>query len=208
MYVDGTIRDFLNRLASGFPEPGGGSAAALVGALGAALVSMVSNLTVGKEKYRDVERQNQDVLAQSENLREQLQRLLEQDTVAYGELSAAYKMPRDNEEERAVRVERLQAALKEAVQVPLLIARESLVVCKLAKRAAEIGNSAAVSDAGVAALLALACAESAAFNVRINLRSIKDTDYVKQTWDEIQSIIGEIGNVKEAAVLATYSKIG
>jgi glutamate formiminotransferase/formiminotetrahydrofolate cyclodeaminase len=202
------MRYFLDKLASNSPEPGGGSAAALVGALGAALVSMVANLTIGKEKYRDVEKQNAALLAMSEELRVRMQQLIEKDTEAYGTLAMAYKMPRTTDAERAFRSEHIQGALKAACQVPLEISRAALDIAKLSDTAARIGNSAAVSDAGVAALFANACAEAAALNVKTNLKSIKDDKYSSATWIEVQDILKQVQTLKENVSQETYAKIG
>jgi formiminotetrahydrofolate cyclodeaminase len=208
MYLDESIRYFLDKLASNSPEPSGGSAAALVGALGAALVSMVANLTVGKEKYRDVQKENIALLEMSEGLRAQMQDLIAKDTEAYGALAAVYKMPRNTDSERAIRTDLMQGSLKAACQVPLDIARGALDVAKLAQTAAGIGNSAAVSDAGVAVVLAVACAEAAALNVRINLKSIKDNRYTDETWAAVQHILKQVRTLKEAVAETTYAKIG
>ena len=162
MYIDQPIRHFLDKLASKSPEPGGGSVAALTGSLGAGLVSMVCSLTLGKEKYKDVQPQVEALIKESEKLRGEMQDLIQKDTEVYGGLSEVYKMPKNTDAEKAARTAKMQEALKLACQVPFEIGLKSLEVAKLAQRAAEIGNVAAVSDAGVAVLLAQACAQSAA----------------------------------------------
>src|SRR5512145_338698 len=144
MYIDQPLRHFLDKLASKSPEPGGGSVAALTGALGAALVSMVSNLTLGKDKYKDVQSQIESLLKDSEKVRLDMQDLIQKDTEAYGALSDVYKMPKATDEEKAARSAKMQEALKKACQVPFEIGLKSLDVAKLALQAAEIGNVAAV----------------------------------------------------------------
>src|SRR5450756_3229183 len=168
MYLEGPMVGFVDRLASGSPEPGGGAASAAVAALGAALVSMVANLTVGKEKYADVQDRITELLDASEKARRELQDLVQEDTEVYAVLAAAFKMPRKTDEEKAKRNEAVQSALREATAVPYAIAEKCLEVAKLSEVAAEIGNVNAVSDAGVAALLAEAAARCAALNVKIN----------------------------------------
>ena len=153
MYIDQPIRHFLDKLASKAPEPGGGSVAALTGALGAGLVSMVCSLTLGKEKYKDVQPQVEALIKESEKLRIEMQDLIQKDTEVYGGLSEVYKMPKNTDAEKAARTAQMQIALKKACQVPFDIGLKSLEVAQLAQRAAEIGNVAAVSDAGVAVSL-------------------------------------------------------
>lgn len=208
MYIEKPLSRFMDRLASKSPEPGGGSVAALTGALGAALVSMVANLTLGKEKYKDVQPQVEELLKHSEKLRGEMQDLIQKDTEAYGALSEVYKMPKKTEEEKAVRAGKMQDALKKACQVPFEIGAKSLDLAKLAKRAAEIGNIAAVSDAGVAVLLARACAESAALNVKINVNSIKDEEYNASTWGRMQNVLKEVQAIEKEVLEITYKKMG
>ncbi len=208
MYIDQPLRFFMDKLASKSPEPGGGSVAALTGALGAALVSMVSNLTLGKEKYLSVQPQIEVLLKESEKLREEMQGLIQKDTEAYGALSAVYKMPKSTDGEKAARAAKMQEALKKACQVPFEIGLKSLEVAKLAERAADIGNVAAVSDAGVAVLLAQACAQSAALNVKINVNSIKDEAYNKDTWGRMQEVLKQVAALETSVMATTYKKMG
>ena len=208
MYIDQPMRHFLDKLASKSPEPGGGSVAALTGSLGAALVSMVSNLTLGKEKYKDVQPQVEALLKESEKLRQEIQDLIQKDTEVYGGLSDVYKMPKNTDAEKAARTAKMQEALKLACQVPFEIGLKSLEVAQLAQRAAEIGNVAAVSDAGVAVLLAQACAQSAALNVKINVNSIKDNAYNKETWSKMESVLKQVAALEKSVMETTYRKMG
>jgi len=208
MYIEQSMRHFLDKLASKSPEPGGGSVAALTGSLGAALVSMVSNLTLGKEKYKDVQPQVEQLLRESEKLRQEMQDLIQKDTEVYGGLSEVYKMPKFTDAEKAARTTKMQEALKLACQVPFEIGLKSLDVAKLALRAAEIGNVGAVSDAGVAVLLAQACAQSAALNVKINVNSIKDEAYNTQTWTRMQDVLGQVADLEKTVMALTYQKMG
>jgi formiminotetrahydrofolate cyclodeaminase len=167
--IDKPVSQFLTELASSAPAPGGGSVAALSGALGAALVSMVCNLTVGKKKYADVEKDIKALLENSERLRHKLADLLQADVQAYTAVSQAMKMPRATDEEKVARAKVMQQALKKATDVPLQIAEACVEVIALCQPAAEKGNKNAVSDAGVAILLAEAGLRSAALNILINL---------------------------------------
>jgi glutamate formiminotransferase/formiminotetrahydrofolate cyclodeaminase len=208
MYVEKPMVVFLDKLASRSPEPGGGSVSALVGALGAALVSMVGNLTLGKEKYADVQDQVEELLKASEKLRDELQGLIQKDTEVYADVSAAFKLPRETEEEKAERSARIQEALKVATEVPFEIGEKCLEVARLSETSAEIGNVGAVSDAGVAVLLAEAAAQSAALNVKINVNSIEDEDFSRSRWDRIQEILKETAVLRERVVQVTYEKLG
>lgn len=208
MYVEKPMIVFLDRLASRSPEPGGGSVSALVGALGAALISMVGNLTLGKEKYADVQDRVERLLKSSEGLRGELQGLIQRDTEVYADLSAAFKMPRETEEEKAERKAGIQEALLKATEVPFEIAERCLEAARLSETAAEIGNVGAVSDAGVAVLLAEAAAQSAALNVKINVNSIEDPEFTTAKWSRIQEILAETGELREKVVKTTYEKLG
>jgi len=208
MYIDQPIRHFLDKLASKSPEPGGGSVAALTGALGAGLVSMVCSLTLGKEKYKDVQPQIEALTKESEQLRAEMQDLVQKDTEAYGALSEVYKMPKNTDAEKAARTARMQEALKKACQVPFEIGLKALEVAKLARRAADIGNVGAVSDAGVAVLLAQACAQSAALNVKINVNSIRDDTYNKDVWTRTQDVLKQVAALEKAVMETTYQKMG
>ena len=208
MYIDQPIRHFLDKLASKSPEPGGGSVAALTGSLGAGLVSMVCSLTLGKEKYKDVQSQVEALIKESEKLRTEMQDLIQKDTEVYGGLSEVYKMPKNTDAEKAARTAKMQEALKKACQVPFEIGLKSLEVAQLAQRAAEIGNVAAVSDAGVAVLLAQACAQSAALNVKINVNSIKDDAYNKETWSKMEAVLKQVAALEKAVMETTYRKMG
>ena len=208
MYLEGKMAGFIDELASSSPEPGGGAASAAAAALGAALVSMVANLTVGKEKYADVQDRIAGLLEASEKTRGELQDLVQKDTEVYGVLAAAFKMPRGTDEEKAKRNEAVQSALMEATAVPFAIAEKCLEVAKLSEVAADIGNVNAVSDAGVAALLAESGAQCAALNVKINLNSIDDKDIVQEKWEAIKDILSRAEKLREKVVKVTYEKLG
>ncbi len=177
LLVDLTIRSFAKALASGDAAPGGGSASALSGALAAALAGMVASLTVGRPKYAEHEVVMQAVLGQAERLRGQLLALVDADTVAYENVMAAYRLPKDNDEQKAARQSAIQEALKHAADIPLATAEACVQVLNIAALAAEHGNPNAASDAAVAGLLAHAGMLGAARNVRINLQQIKDAPF-------------------------------
>jgi len=190
-YLDDKLRAYTDALASGQPTPGGGSAAALVGALGAALNSMVASFTVGREKYAAVEEEVRALLAQSERLRAELQLLTQADTEAYAEVSAAYKLPRDTDEEKAARAAAIEKALKTAAGVPLAATRACHAVLKVAAALVAKGNPNLITDVGVAAKFALAALECAVLNVEINLVSMKDQAFVSKVSDELKPLVRE-----------------
>lgn len=195
--TDKPVTNFLDALASSAPAPGGGSVAALSGALGAALVSMVCNLTVGKKGYDDVQEDIKALLAQSEALRQELTDLLEEDVKAYTAYSVAAKMPRGTDEEKTERSQAMQAALKGATDVPLRIAEGAVRVMDLCMPGAEKGNKWAVSDAGVAVLMAEAALRSAALNVLINLGSIKDQGFVAEKRAQLEGLLEGKGIMRD-----------
>jgi glutamate formiminotransferase/formiminotetrahydrofolate cyclodeaminase len=161
--------EFIERVAAGTPTPGGGSAAAHTGALGAALVAMVARLTVGRKKYAEVEAQMSAVLEEAESLRRSLTLAVEQDASAFEAFMLASKLPKDSNTEKAARAEAVEKATFHAAEIPLSVARQALRVCELANLAASLGNLNAISDAGSAAAHARAALNAAGLNVRINL---------------------------------------
>jgi methenyltetrahydrofolate cyclohydrolase len=183
--LDILVPAFLDDLASSSPAPGGGGAAAVTGAMGAALVSMVCHLTIGRQRYAQVEDEMRAQLDRAESLRAELQQLAEDDVAAFNRLSAAYKLPRVTESDIAIRKDAIQESLKRATEVPLRTARAASAILPLCPPVAERGNQAAVSDIGVAALLAHAAVRSALLNVEINLRTIEDTIYINQVRAEV-----------------------
>jgi methenyltetrahydrofolate cyclohydrolase len=205
--VDKPVTNFLDELSSNAPAPGGGSVAALGGALGAALVSMVCNLTLGKKRYEAVQDDIQDLLAQSEALRKELTDLLEEDVKVYTAYSVAAKLPRGTEEEKATRTRAVQAALQDATMVPMRIAETAVKVMDLCMPTAEKGNKWAVSDAGVAVLMAEAALRSAALNVLINLGSIKDEEFVAEKRAHLDSLLEGKGAMRDQIYDYVVSKL-
>ena len=207
LYSQKTVAQFLDELASSAPAPGGGSGAAVAGALGAALASMVCNLTVGKPKYADVQEDIQNLLAQTETLRSRLTHLIEEDIAVYYKLSSCYKMPRETDDQKATRTAAIQNVLLEATAVPMQIAEACVGVLQLCTPIAEKGNVGAVSDAGVAALLAEAALRSAALNVLINLAAIKDSDFVARERAALDDLLDGKAELKEQIYSLVVSKL-
>jgi methenyltetrahydrofolate cyclohydrolase len=195
--INKTVAEFLDALSSSAPAPGGGSVAALSGAMGAALVSMVCNLTLGKKKYAAVQDDIQMLVDQAEALRHELTGLLQADVEAFTVVSLAYKMPRDTPEEKTARSAAIQEALKQATMPPIRVAETCVKVLDLCTPAAEKGNRQAVSDAGVAALMAEAGLRSAALNVLINLNAIKDEAFCQKWGDRLEALLKDKPAMKD-----------
>jgi formiminotetrahydrofolate cyclodeaminase len=182
--------EFIDALSSKAPVPGGGGASAFVGSIGVALGSMVGNLTVGKEKYRDVEEDIRVLLNKSEALIMRLNKLVEKDAAVFEPLAKAYGMPADTEEEKAEKDQVLQAALTQATKVPLAIAECSLEGIRLLNQYARKGSRLAVSDAGVGAAFCRAAIEGSRLNVLINLKLMKNEALkaeLKKKMDEVEA---------------------
>lgn len=207
MIKDNSIQKFLDELAGSSSTPGGGSAAAVMGAMGAALVSMVCNLTIGKKNYAEVEADMREVLGRSENLRHRLTGMINDDVAAFNQVMAAYGMPKNSDEEKARRTAAIQEALKRATQVPLSCAKVSFEVMELAKRAAEKGNVNVVSDAGVAVLAACSALKSAALNVYVNTAAIKDEAFNAQKLAELDKVLADAGRFTDGVYELVKSKL-
>lgn len=194
---------FVDALASGAPTPGGGSASALAGALGAALAAMLCNLTIGREKHADVEDEMRAVLDDCGRLQKSLQALVRADADAYDGFMSALRLPKATDEEKAARREAMGAAAVRAAEVPLETMRQALEVMELAARAAEKGNPNAASDGGVAALLARTAIRAADLNVRINLPSIRDETVRKRLAGEATDLVARSEPLETRALAAT-----
>lgn len=194
------LATYLGALASGAPTPGGGSAAGMAGALGAALVSMVANFTVGRPKFAAADTALREVLAGAEGARQRLMALTQEDERAYATLSAAMKLPREDEAQRRARSQAMQQALRGATAPPLAMATVCREVLDLAQGAAEQGNPALASDAGAAALLAEAALQASAINVRVNLARVRDQAFVDVTTTELTRLLEGTAALKEATL--------
>ena len=183
-----TVQDFVYELASASPTPGGGSASALAGAMAAAMVEMACNLTVGREKFRDVEAELQTVLARAGELRQQMLDSVDEDTSAYDAVSKAFKMPKATDDEKSQRSAAIQSALRLASEVPLKVAKAAAETAQLAMIAQEKSNPNVASDARVARLLADAARDGAIANVEINIGSISDRKYADWLQGELEGI--------------------
>lgn len=200
MYLDQPLRSFLEDTASKTPTPGGGSIAALVGSLGAALLCMVGNFTLGKPKFEKVERDIREILKEADKLKGKLSGLIQKDIEAYARFSQTSRMPRDTSELEEKRRQALQIALKNATQVPLTTAKLALRLLELAQLLVSKGNPNLITDVGVGALLADAALQSAALNVQINLGYIKDEEFIKRTSSVLSSMLSQGQEIKDKVI--------
>jgi len=184
-----TLSAFLDELASSSPAPGGGSVAALAGALGAGLTAMVCNLTIGKKKYAEVEAEMKAILAQAEGLRAQFTELIDRDTDAFNKVVEAFGLPKETEPQKALRAAAIREATKEATLVPLEVMKHCIDALALTQRVVDQGNPNAISDVGTSALMLHGACSAAALNVRVNLKGLQDSEFVGWKTDEVNSIL-------------------
>lgn len=205
---DLTLNTLLDRLASSDPVPGGGSAAALAGAMGAALVGMVAELTIGRQEYAEHEAAIAELRADAHARRDLLRDLAEEDATAYASVIHARRMPKDSQPELEARAAALRAAMVDAARVPMRTAVVAAEVLELAERIAPIGNRNAVSDAGVAAQLAAAALRGALLNVRINLPYLPADEPLRLSApDEISRLEALATSGEEAAMQAVDARL-
>ncbi|HET6375431.1 MAG TPA: cyclodeaminase/cyclohydrolase family protein [Methylocella sp.] len=205
--ANSSIQTFLDDLASERPTPGGGGAAAVSGAIGAALVSMVANLTIGKKNYEAVSEELKEINAKAEALRAALTRAIDEDVAAFNAVMGAYGLPRGTDEEKAKRAAAIQAALKEATLAPLRAVKACFEVILLSAAVAEKGNLNVISDAGVAVLSANAGLRSAALNVFINAKAIKDREFAEKQLAEVNALIAQAAEMTESVYRTVKGKI-
>lgn len=195
MLTELTIQSFIDKVAGSDPVPGGGSVSALNGALASALAAMVANLTVGRKKYAEVNDLMEQLAARFAELTPRLIADVDRDSEAYDRVFAAFKLPKDTDEEKEVRSEAIQRETKYAAQVPMEVARAVSEVLPLIEEVARKGNSNAVTDACVSMMCARTAILGALLNVRINLTSIKDEAFV-------QSMAAEADELERNAIAA------
>ncbi len=171
------LKEFVNELSMDSPAPGGGSTAALCGALSGSLSSMVSNLTVGKKGYEKVQGRIKKLASHAQTLKDDFLRCVDLDTHAFNDLMAAFKLPKKTEEQKSEKEDAVQEALKKATLVPFGVLEKSVEALELAKEVTLKGNKNSISDAGVAGLAAQTAAEGAYYNVKINLPDIRDEEF-------------------------------
>lgn len=201
MLIDLKIDAFIKETATPSPVPGGGSVSALAGALAAALSAMVAALTLGKKGYDEVEDDMKNLLSRASVLQQELTQAVDLDAKAYDTFLAALKLPKTTPAEAETRQREMQVAVRHICDVPLAIARSAFAVLDLAATAAGKGRKDIVTDAAVAVLLSRAAVRGALYNVRFNLRSLKDPVYVQEILREVEAMETDAAE-KENRVLA------
>lgn len=203
MLIEKSCKDFVEVLSSKEPVPGGGGAAALVGAIGMALGNMVGNLTVGKKRYKNVESEVYSIMEKATKLQRDLLSMVDGDAEVFGGVAKVYSMPKDTPEEKTARAAAMEKALKLACTVPIDIIRTALEAIKLHARLGEIGSVIAISDVGVGVLCLKAALISGELNVIINLNGIKDKDFVSKVGKEMDELVEEGIEIADE----TYAKV-
>ncbi len=212
MLIKETLEDYIFQVASKEPTPGGGSVSALAGSLGAALTSMVGNLTIGRKVYEELDEEVKEEMNNNfkelQKSIEKLNKIVDEDTKAFDGVMEAFKMPKETEEEKAKRSAAIQEGYKKALEVPLRCAEECFNVLKLQNVFAHYGNINAITDVGVGALLAATGLEGALLNVKINLLSIKDEEYRKEMETKVEELLNEGIKLKEELMKVVYERLG
>ena len=204
MLAELTLQQFIDKVISNDPVPGGGSVSALNGALAASLSAMVANLTVGRKKYAEVNDLMQELAARLETAARRLLADVDRDSEAYDRVFSAFKLPKDTDEQKAARSEAIQRETKYAAQVPMEVARAVHDILPHIATVAQRGNSNAVTDACVAMMCARTAVLGALLNVKINLSSIKDEAFVKAMAEEAARL--EIDTMEQERNLLLYAK--
>ena len=193
MYLESPFRNFFDDLASNKPSPGGGSVAALTGVQAVSLVLMVSNLTLGKQKYEEAQSAIEDIIKKASSIKLSLMKKVEEDIIIFNEIMSCYKIPKDKRDEP------LKNALKKSAYFSLSMVKEGFEILKLANRISEIGNKNLISDAAIAVILAMSTIESSIINVRINLKSLDDENVTIALEDKMKSLLNEANEIKNLA---------
>lgn len=200
MLVDLTIKEYLEKTASNTAVPGGGSGAALSAAVAASLVEMVAKLTISKKGFEEVQAQMKKTAKRASQTRQELTKQIDGDANAYNQVMTAFTLPRETDEEKKLRSEAIQNGLKQAVLVPLGVAKAALQIIELARKVVTKGNKNAVTDGIVGVTMARTAAMGALFNVKINLSAIKDSNFVSEVSAQVTQLEEEI-MIKEKEIL-------
>lgn len=196
MLIDMNVKEFLEKTASNSPVPGGGSVAALSAGVAAALAEMVANLTVGKKGYEDAQEEMKEIVIKGANYRNEFVKDIDKDSDAFNEVMAAFKLPKETDEEKEARKNAIQAGSENATLVPLLVAKNAFEMMEIIEKVVEKGNKNAVTDGAVAAMMARTAVLSALYNVKINLGSIKDESFVEEVTKQMEELEAKVGEVE------------
>ncbi|MZQ75304.1 MAG: sugar ABC transporter substrate-binding protein [Peptoclostridium sp.] len=205
--MDKNCKEFVEALASKAPVPGGGGAAAYGGAVGMALSTMVGNYTVGKKKYAEVEDEVKELMAQGEKIQSELLALVEKDAEVFEPLSKAYGLPTETEEQKKIKAETLEKESINACSVPMEIMRKAYEGIKVHKRMGEIGSMLVISDVGCGVVFLKSALIAGKLNVVINLKTIKNEEFVSKTREEMDRLVAEGCKMAEETLEAVIEKI-
>lgn len=212
MLINKTVKDYVAQVASKEPTPGGGSVSALAASLGAALTVMVGNLTIGRKNYDDLDEGIKNQLDTSfEKLQEKVEVLngiVDEDTRAFDDVMAAFKMPKESDEDKKARSQAIQAGYKKALEVPFKCAQACYEALELQEVFAHHGNINAITDVGVGTLLLASGLEGALLNVTINLQSIKDEVYRKEMEDKVADLLKKCHEIRDDLLKISYDRLG
>ncbi len=197
MLINKTVKEFVEATASNEPVPGGGSVAALAASIAAALGEMVANLTVGKKKYAEVEDEMKAISEKLSSCRQVLMEYIDKDAQSFDGVMKAFGMAKDTDEEKAVRAAAIQEAMKDASAVPLAVAKSTFDLMEPIRAVVLKGNSNAVTDGAVAAMMARTAVLSALYNVKINLSSIKDEEFVNKVNADVVRLETEVVRIEQ-----------
>lgn len=207
MLKDMILKDLLNELSSKSAAPGGGTVAGIAGALSAVMISMVCNLTIGKKKYQQSEDEMKKTLENVKRLIDEFTLLADKDAEVFNEVMEAYRLPHETEEEKSERTHAVQEATKRAALVPMDVLRRCETLVLLSRSAAMKGNENAISDAGVAAVMAQAAAKSACLNILINLSTITDEDFIGKLKTEQENVMKTVKDISEETLNIVKQKL-
>ncbi len=207
MLKDHTLVQFSDVTAGSDPVPGGGSVSALAGAISASLAKMVANLTIGRKKYAEVEGEMMEVAAKAEEIRQHLLLAIDRDSDAYNLVSEAFKMPKETDEEKAIRSEKIQEATKVAALVPMEVAKTTYELIPLIEAVVMKGNQNAITDGCIAMMNCRLGVLGALLNVRINLGGLKDEAFVKELAADCERLERDITDIEHRLLQHTYKAI-
>ena len=205
--IDMTVAGFIDELASDSPAPGGGSVSALNGAIAAALTSMVGNLTIGKKKYADVEEEMREIVSRVTEIQKELLEAVDKDSDAFNVVFAAFKWPKETEEEKEARSAEIQRGTKIAADVPMRVAEKAAELMPLIEKVIMKGNQNSITDACCAMMACRYAVIGALLNVRINLGSIKDETFVKEHADRAAELERKVNETEQKILAHVYQNL-
>lgn len=205
--IDMTVAGFIDELASDSPAPGGGSVSALNGAIAAALTSMVGNLTIGKKKYADVEEEMRKIVSRVSEIQKELLEAVDKDSDAFNVVFAAFKWPKETEEEKEARSAEIQRGTKIAADVPMRVAEKAAELMPLIEKVIMKGNQNSITDACCAMMACRYAVIGALLNVRINLGSIKDETFVKEHADRAAELEKKVNETEQKILSHVYQNL-